>query len=257
MGVEGLAQGFRHLRLVHSLKVGALQHEDLLAVLEEADAGRRRRIGAHVSAGSLHCVTIDAREHRHRSVRDERVLERQHGARTGLAGGTAADRVHDDEGGAGRRGERLIDLFRRGQGLDADRSQLLPQGFDGFGIVDGRQWHGISLCPGSLSALHADGYRGFFFPNTAYAKLGTGIPASELVAHGGWYFVNSLKWDAPTLLMIAAALRFAFGAGLAQRLCGSLQADIGKTRERLGWAPPVGVDAALAVTADDFLAGPR
>lgn len=40
---------------------------------------------------------------------------------------------------------------------------------------------------------------------------------------------------------------------LAQRLCGSLQVDISKTRELLGWAPSVSVDQALAKTAEDFL----
>lgn len=39
---------------------------------------------------------------------------------------------------------------------------------------------------------------------------------------------------------------------IAQRLCGSLQVDIGKTRELLGWAPPVSVDDALRKTARAF-----
>ncbi|WP_248805792.1 UDP-glucose 4-epimerase family protein [Pseudomonas sp. MWU13-2100] len=37
--------------------------------------------------------------------------------------------------------------------------------------------------------------------------------------------------------------------GLSQRLCGSLQVDITKTRSLLGWIPPVSVDEALATTA--------
>jgi len=40
---------------------------------------------------------------------------------------------------------------------------------------------------------------------------------------------------------------------LAQRLCGSLQVDISKTRELLGWTPPVTVDEALNKTAKYFL----
>ncbi|MBV2133629.1 SDR family oxidoreductase [Pseudomonas sp. MAP12] len=40
---------------------------------------------------------------------------------------------------------------------------------------------------------------------------------------------------------------------IAQRLCGSLQVDIGQTRRVLGWTPPVTVDEALRKTARDFL----
>lgn len=40
---------------------------------------------------------------------------------------------------------------------------------------------------------------------------------------------------------------------LSQRLCGSLQVDIGKTRELLNWTPPVNVDEALRKTAQHFL----
>ena len=40
---------------------------------------------------------------------------------------------------------------------------------------------------------------------------------------------------------------------IGQRLCGSLQVDISKTRELLGWTPPVTVDQALKRTAEYFL----
>lgn len=40
---------------------------------------------------------------------------------------------------------------------------------------------------------------------------------------------------------------------LSQRLCGSLQVDIGKTRELLNWTPPLRVDEALLKTAKHFL----
>jgi nucleoside-diphosphate-sugar epimerase len=44
---------------------------------------------------------------------------------------------------------------------------------------------------------------------------------------------------------------------ISVRLCGSLQVDIGKTRERLGWNPPVSVDQAMADTAAYFLETPQ
>ena len=45
-------------------------------------------------------------------------------------------------------------------------------------------------------------YYGFPFPNTFYAKMNTGIPKSELFFQGIYYFINSLKFDLITLLII-------------------------------------------------------
>ena len=53
--------------------------------------------------------------------------------------------------------------------------------------------------------------------------------------------------------MLETAAKFAGKQSIAQRLCGSLQVDISHTRERLGWTPPVSVDAALRKTAQHFL----
>ena len=51
------------------------------------------------------------------------------------------------------------------------------------------------------------------------------------------------------------ALAALVGKGdIAQRLCGSLQVDMGATRKQLGWSPPCSVDAQLRRTADHFLA---
>lgn len=56
----------------------------------------------------------------------------------------------------------------------------------------------------------------------------------------------------PSWLLEAAAALLGKQA-LSQRLCGSLQVDIGKTRELLEWTPPVSVDEALRKTAKHFL----
>lgn len=42
--------------------------------------------------------------------------------------------------------------------------------------------------------------------------------------------------------------------GIYQRLCGSLQLDIAKTRRLLGWSPPVSVDEGLRRAAEGFRA---
>jgi nucleoside-diphosphate-sugar epimerase len=54
----------------------------------------------------------------------------------------------------------------------------------------------------------------------------------------------------PSVLASAAVL--VGRSEIARRLLGSLQADISKTRDLLGWVPPVAVDEALRRTADDF-----
>ena len=53
--------------------------------------------------------------------------------------------------------------------------------------------------------------------------------------------------------VLAGVARFLGKADLAQRLCGSLQVDITKTKELLGWAPPVTVDEGLKEAARYFL----
>lgn len=55
-------------------------------------------------------------------------------------------------------------------------------------------------------------------------------------------------------LALRTAARFLNKTDVAERLCGSLQVDISKTRELLDWTPPVSVDAALKQTAQHFLA---
>ncbi len=53
--------------------------------------------------------------------------------------------------------------------------------------------------------------------------------------------------------MLETAAKVLGKQSIAQRLCRSLQVDIAHTRERLGWTPPVSVDAALQKTAQHFL----
>ena len=49
-------------------------------------------------------------------------------------------------------------------------------------------------------------YYGFPFPNTAYAKLNTGISDAELMAQGVFYYLNSLNGDLLTLVVIAISI---------------------------------------------------
>ena len=58
----------------------------------------------------------------------------------------------------------------------------------------------------------------------------------------------------PVPMVVLWTMARLFGkSGFAQRLCGSLQVDISKTRKILGWSPPISVDEALHKTAKYFL----
>ncbi|MET0284670.1 MAG: hypothetical protein ABW352_09380, partial [Polyangiales bacterium] len=53
-------------------------------------------------------------------------------------------------------------------------------------------------------------YYGFPFPNTAYAKLNTGLPRLEVIRQGFVYWVNALAWDAPLLIVALFGVATAF-----------------------------------------------
>ena len=71
----------------------------------------------------------------------------------------------------------------------------------------GRQaiWQaGLGLLPLILWEAFSLAYYGFPLPNSAYAKLLTGIPPSELLEQGIFYMFNSIKVDPITLLVVLA-----------------------------------------------------
>ncbi|THB69757.1 MAG: hypothetical protein D6B27_00120 [Gammaproteobacteria bacterium] len=60
----------------------------------------------------------------------------------------------------------------------------------------------IGSIPLTLWLLFSTLYFGFPFPNTAYAKLSTGIPSSELISQGFIYLLDSFSRDPITLTTI-------------------------------------------------------
>lgn len=66
----------------------------------------------------------------------------------------------------------------------------------------------LGLAPLGLWTLFSLFYYGFPFPNTAYAKLNTGLGAGELVPQGLLYLLNALEFDplAPLAIGLGAAL---------------------------------------------------
>lgn len=65
-------------------------------------------------------------------------------------------------------------------------------------------------------------YYGFAFPNTAYAKLGTGVPQRELTEQGFYYLFNSLSIDPLTLVIVLLALGLLLARGPAAALAPGL-----------------------------------
>ncbi len=51
-------------------------------------------------------------------------------------------------------------------------------------------------------------YYGFLFPNTAYAKLNTGIPADQLVKQGAGYLISSFIFDPLLFFVLGSAVLF-------------------------------------------------
>jgi arabinofuranosyltransferase len=65
-------------------------------------------------------------------------------------------------------------------------------------------------------------YYGFPFPNTAYAKLNTGIKTSLLIQQGLDYLLNSIHWDPLTLFVVFSAGTILFAGDLNKKERGKL-----------------------------------
>ncbi len=80
-------------------------------------------------------------------------------------------------------------------------------------VFSRKQWlisSSLSLLPIILFSLFSLIYYGFPFPNTAYAKLSTGIDKTILFNQGINYFHSTFKYDIITILIILIALISAF-----------------------------------------------
>lgn len=84
------------------------------------------------------------------------------------------------------------------------------------------------VLPLVLWEIFAVVYYGFPVPNTAYAKLNTGLPTGEVLQQGGYYFLDLLRGDPLLAVVLAAALvltvfragrgTWAFGLGIGLAL---------------------------------------
>ncbi len=82
-----------------------------------------------------------------------------------------------------------------------------------------RHWRHLAVAATPLIAweIFSVFYFGFPLPNTAYAKLGTGIAAADLAQRGWWYLEATLRRDPLTLLVIVAGLAWVLARGDRRR----------------------------------------
>lgn len=84
-----------------------------------------------------------------------------------------------------------------------------------YSAIRYKKWIGIfalisGLVPWVAWIIFSIFYFGFPVPNTAYAKLLTGIPEAEILGQGLLYFLNSLRTDPITLISILVLIVFIF-----------------------------------------------
>ncbi|TRW92007.1 UDP-glucose 4-epimerase family protein [Candidatus Methylobacter oryzae] len=88
---------------------------------------------------------------------------------------------------------------------------------------------------------------------TFLAGDGEDMSTTELLLRLGKALDMPVKLVPVPIWMLRAGAALLGRQYMSQRLCNSLQVDISKTCELLGWHPPVSVDDALKKTAADFL----
>jgi len=96
----------------------------------------------------------------------------------------------------------------------------------GLALWRGRSWAALAAAtlgflPFLLWTAFSLAYYGFPFPNTAYAKLSTGIATADLARQGAAWLANSLRWDPITLTAIAVALALAVASRRATWLAAA------------------------------------
>lgn len=80
----------------------------------------------------------------------------------------------------------------------------------------------IGFIPLVLLELYSLFYYGSLFPNTAIAKLNTGIQKITLLKQGAYYFLNSLRLDPITLVVIAFSVALAVFSKNMRRISAAI-----------------------------------
>jgi nucleoside-diphosphate-sugar epimerase len=81
--------------------------------------------------------------------------------------------------------------------------------------------------------------------HTFLVSDGEDLSTSELLRRMGAAIGRPTRLLPMPVRVLALGAKLLGKSEIFQSLCGSLQVDIGKTRELLGWYPPIGVDEGL------------
>ncbi len=109
------------------------------------------------------------------------------------------------------------------------------------GVGRGKMWLLVGLLP--LVAWEAFSliYYGSLVPNTAYAKLNTGVPFKDLIEQGALYYLFGFDLDPLSMMVVFAGL-----------IAGTLWADAAQRRVTLGSALYLGY---VLIMGGDFMSG--
>lgn len=108
---------------------------------------------------------------------------------------------------------RLDNLFLVGPALCFEIGRLVRADGLAHAARRGLPWLAVGIAPFVLWEAFSVFYYGFPLPNTAYAKLATGIPVADYAAQGLHYLANSLHTDPLTLLVTALGLALGLARG--------------------------------------------
>lgn len=92
---------------------------------------------------------------------------------------------------------------------------------------------------------------------TFLASDGHDVSTTELLTMMGQALGKPARLVKVPQTWLETAAQLVGRPGIAQRLCGNLAVDISKTRNLLGWQPPVSLEAGLRETAAHFLHSQR
>jgi len=137
-----------------------------------------------------------------------------------------------------------------------DALLLVLPGLAALALRDGVRWGRLALGTLPLVAweLFSLLYYGFAFPNTMYAKLGTGIPLSALLRQGLFYAGDLVRRDAGSAAILVLALGLA--AARARAALARRDAVPGDALTFAALGAGVALHAAFAIgVGGDFMSG--